>query len=142
MKKVKIKIALTTLLLITICLSGCEDEPTAAEKTEAVLISGEWNNPIVTVNGIDESALYQDFTIKFNSNSYTSSGGSPLWPSSGTWSFKDESAKALILDNSKEVQINEITDVNLELAIQNDNNTFKSGRMNSVKGKNVFRLSK
>jgi hypothetical protein len=142
MKKSKIKIILTILLLTILCLSGCEDEPTVKEKTEAMLISGEWHNPIVTVDGIDESTLYQNFTIKFNSNSYTSSGGSPLWPSSGTWTFKDESAKVLILDNAKEVQINEITDVNLELAIQNDNTTFTSGRVNSIKGKNVFKLSK
>jgi hypothetical protein len=142
MKNSNIKMALTILLFPTICLLGCEDEPTVKEKTEAMLISGEWNKPIVTVDGIDESALYQDFTIKFTSNSYTSSGGSPLWPSSGTWTFKDESAKVLILDNTKEIQINEITDVNLELAIQNDNTTFTSGRVNSIKGKNVFRLSK
>jgi len=142
MKNSNIKLALTILLFTSICLAGCEDEPTVAEKTETMLISGEWNNPIVTVDGIDESALYQDFTIKFNSNSYTSTGGGPLWPSSGTWTFKDESAKSLILDNNKEVQINAITDANLELAIQNDNTTFKTGRVNSIKGKNVFKLSK
>lgn len=142
MKNLKIKIALTILLFTTICLPGCEDEPTVKEKTEAMLMSGEWNQPIVTVDGVDKSSLYQDFTIKFSSNSYFSSGGSPLWPASGTWVFKDESAQVLILDNIKEVQINEITDVNLELAIQNDNTTFKSGRVNSIQGKNVFRLKK
>jgi hypothetical protein len=130
------------MLLTTAVLLGCEDEPTIAEKTEAMLTSGEWNKPIVTVDGIDESSLYQDFTIKFNKNSFTTSAGGPLWPASGTWTFKDESAKALILDNTMEIQISEITDTNLELAIQNEATTFKAGRIKSIKGKNIFILSK
>lgn len=140
-KHITIRIS-AIILLVALGLFSCNDEPTPAEKTEALLISGIWSNPVVTVDGIDQSDLYQIFTITFTKTNYTTAGGSPLWLSSGTWAFKDENAKVLILDGSHEVPINEITETNLELVVQNDNTTFKSGRVNSVKGANKFRLTK
>ena len=137
------KIALAILLLAVVSISGCKDHaPNVQERVEGMLVSAEWNQPVVTVDGVDHSDLYQNFTIRFNKNTYTSSGGSPLWPAAGTWNFTDESAKAINLDGKMEIHINEITDVNLELAFQNDNTTFASGRVKSVGGKNVFRLKK
>lgn len=136
------KISIAIVLFAALSISSCNDEPTVAEKVEGMLVSVAWSKPIVTVDGIDQSNLYQAFTITFTKTNYTTSGGSPLWPSTGTWTFKDESAKALLLDGTREVQINEITGTNLELAVQNNNTTFKSGRVNSIIGKNIFRLSK
>ena len=136
------KISMVAILLAAAFISGCDDGPSAAEKVEGLLLSVAWIKPIVTVDGIDQSNLYQDFNITFTKTNYTTSGGSPLWPSTGTWTFKDESATVMILDGTREVQINEITGANLELAVQNNNTTFKSGRVKSIIGKNVFRLSK
>ena len=143
MKKLIVRGSLALLVLVVVMMSGCQgDEPTAQEKTEAILISAEWNNPSVTVDGVDQSALYQTFIIKFTKGTYTSSGGGPLWPSSGTWVFTDETGKMIILDGKMEVHINEITENSLELAVQNVDTTFASGRTNSIKGKNVFKLKK
>lgn len=136
------KISIAIVLFVALSISSCNDEPTVAEKVEGILVSVAWSKPIVTVDGIDQSDLYQSFTLTFTKTNYTTSGGSPLWPSTGRWAFKDESANALLLDDTREVQINEITGTNLELAVQNNNTTFKSGRTNSVIGKNVFRLKK
>lgn len=136
------KISIAIVLFAALSISSCNDEPTVAEKVEGMLVSVAWSKPIVTVDGIDQSNLYQDFSITFTKTNYTTSGGSPLWSPTGTWAFKDESAKALLLDGTREVQINEITGTNLELAVQNNNTTFKSGRVNSIIGKNVFRLKK
>jgi PBP1b-binding outer membrane lipoprotein LpoB len=141
-KNSKTKISMVAILLAAAFISGCHDEPSVSEKVEGMLVSVTWNKPVVTIDGIDQSNLYQDFTITFTKTNYSTSGGSPLWPTSGTWKFTDETAKAIRLDENKEVQINEITETNLELAIQNDNTTFKSGRINSVKGINKFRLIK
>lgn len=135
-------ISIAIVLFAALSISSCNDEPTVAEKVEGMLVSVAWSKPIVTVDGIDQSNLYQAFAITFTKANYTTSGGSPLWPSTGTWTFKDESARVLLLDGTREVQINEITGTNLELAVQNNNTTFKSGRVNSIIGKNVFRLSK
>ena len=136
------KISMFSILIAAMVISGCDNAPSATEKVEGMLVSVAWSKPIVTVDGIDQSNLYQDFTITFTKTNYTTSGGSPLWSPSGTWIFKDESAKVLKLDGKQEIQINEITGTNLELAVQNNNTTFKSGRVNSIIGKNVFRLSK
>lgn len=143
MKSTLLKVVVSVLALAAISFSGCNgDEPTVQEKTEALLVSAEWNKPVVTVDGVVQSDLYSDFTIKFIKGTYTSAGGGPLWPTSGAWVFKDEAATTLLLDGKMEVRINEITETSLELEVQNENTTFISGRMNSIKGKNVFKLKK
>lgn len=142
MKKSKVNVGVALLVSAVVILSGCKDEPTVQEKTEAMLVSAEWNNPIVTVDGVDQSDLYASFTIKFIKGTYNTSGGSPLWPTSGAWVFKDEAATTLMLDGKMEVRINEITEIALEVELQNNNTTFVSGRTNSIKGKNIFKLKK
>ncbi|MBK7651309.1 MAG: hypothetical protein IPJ20_12070 [Flammeovirgaceae bacterium] len=141
MKNTMTRISRAIIILTTTILLGCGDNgPTAQEKTEALLVSAQWKNPVVTVDGIDQSALYQNFKIQFGHNTYTSSGGEPLWPASGTWVFVDENATTLKLDGKLEIKISELTETNLELIFQNDNSTFTSGR--SIKGENKFRLKK
>jgi hypothetical protein len=143
MKNTMTRISMAIIILTTTILLGCGDNgPTAQEKTEALLVSAQWKNPVVTVDGIDQSALYQNFKIQFGHNTYTSSGGEPLWPASGTWVFVDENATTLKLDGKLEIQISELTETNLELIFQNDNTTFTSGRSMSIKGENKFRLKK
>lgn len=111
-------------------------------RLQALLVSAQWKNPVVTVDRIDQSTLYQNFKIQFGHNTYTSFGGEPLWPTSGTWIFVDENATTLKLDGKLEIQISELTETNLELIFQNDNTTFTSGRSMSIKGENKFRLKK
>ncbi len=143
MKNTMTRISRAIIILTTTILLGCGDNgPTAQEKTEALLVSAQWKNPVVTVDGIDQSALYQNFKIQFGHNTYTSSGGEPLWPASGTWVFVDENASTMKLDGKLEIKISEITETNLELIFQNDNSTFTSGRSMSIKGENKFRLKK
>lgn len=143
MKNTMTRISRPIIILTTMILLGCGDNgPTVQEKTEALLVSAQWKNPVVTVDGIDQSALYQNFKIQFGHNTYTSSGGEPLWPASGTWVFMDENATTMKLDGKLEIKISELTETNLELIFQNDNTTFTSGRLMSIKGGNKFRLKK
>ncbi len=130
-------------LLLTI--AGCknDDEPTAQERITLMLTSAEaWQNPEVTVDGVDYSDLYKDFSITFNESAYTTVGGAPVWAASGTWKFLNEEATLLKLDDTREVEINSISDDILELSFQWNENTFEPGRVNSVKGKQKFKLKK
>src|SRR6478736_5623501 len=136
MKNTLLKVVTIVLMLAVITLSGCKDEPTQQEKTQAQLVSAQWVTPVVTVDGVDQSDLYANFNIKFLKDTYSTQGGGPLWATSGTWSFANDTASTLMLDGDTEVQLNEITETSLTLTVQNENTTFISGRAHSVKGKN------
>ena len=134
-------LALTIFLL---SLTGCKKdvELTAQERVEKILTSTEaWQEPTVTVDGVDYSDLYKNFQIKFSKNSYTSSGGAPVWAAAGTWVFINDEASLMKLDGAREVEIS-VTDDFLELSFQWEDNTFEPGRTNSVKGKQKFKLKK
>ncbi|MGE0587373.1 MAG: hypothetical protein AB7O48_02280 [Cyclobacteriaceae bacterium] len=141
----------SSLYNITLCaivlmgsLAGCKkDEPTAQEQVTKMLTSAEaWQDPIVTVDDVDQSALYTDFVISFSNTNYTSANGSPVWKSAGTWVFKDEMAQIMIFDGVQEVEITSISNEELELSVQWNEDTFEPGRTRSVKGKNKFKLKK
>ncbi len=130
-------------LLLT--FAGCKnnDEPTPLERITSMLTSAEaWQNPEVTVDGVDYSDLYKDLSITFSKSEYTTVGGAPIWATSGKWKFLNEEGTLLKLDDTREVEINSISDDILELSFQWEENTFEPGRINSVKGKQKFKLKK
>lgn len=130
---------------ILLLLPGCghNHELTTKEKIMSMLTSAEsWNNPEVTVDGVDYSVIYQDFSIAFSNGEYTTTAGFPVWKMSGTWVFLNEEATLINMDDTREVEINSISDDFLELTFQWDENTFEPGRGKSVKGKNKFKLKK
>lgn len=120
-----------------------DDAPTAQEKTTTMLTSAAaWQSPVVTVDGVDYSDLYKDFSIKFDKNTYTTTSDAPVWKASGTWVFINEEATLMKMDDAREVEINSISDDFLELSFQWNEDTFEPGRINSVKGKQKFKLKK
>lgn len=133
-------------IVLTVSLgSGCnkDNQPTAQELVTSILTSAEaWQNPEVSVDGVDYSDLYKDLSITFTESAYTTVGGEPVWAASGTWKFLNEEGTMLKLDETREAEINSISDDILELSFQWDENTFEPGRVNSVKGKQKFKLKK
>lgn len=131
--------------LVLFPLSACKEETPFSdqEQVTALLVSATaWQDPIVTVDDVDQSALYKDFSITFTNTTYTSANGSPVWKSAGTWMFKDEAARVMILDGTREVEITSISNELLELSLQWEEDTFEPGRIRSLKGKNKFKLKK
>lgn len=137
-------------LLVSVCLisilvfASCKKEDTLSAKDETLikLIAAPWADAVVTVDGVDYSDLYKDFSITFTESAYTTVDGAPVWAASGTWKFLNEEATLLKLDDIREVEINSLSDDILELTFQWDENTFEPGRVNSVKGKQKFKLKK
>jgi hypothetical protein len=128
--------------LVCAILSGCKEEPlTEQEQVTEVLVSAEaWGDPVVTVNGVDVSDVYKDFRIQFSPGTYSTMSGAPMWAASGKWKFGDETAKHMILDDTVEVDIIELTETRLELERFWKVETFVPGRAKSVQGKNKFRM--
>ncbi|WP_420583421.1 hypothetical protein [Reichenbachiella sp.] len=136
----------TYLLIATllICSVSCTDEELSKEEiTKQKLTESPWGDPVVLVDGVDESATYLDFSIDFSDGTYTSENGEPIWASSGTWEFKDNTGSVMILDGDLEVTVNAVDAESLELALQWEQTTFElEGRTRSIFGRHLFFMRK
>lgn len=138
----KVITQLSVVLLFSLLSCSNEETPTSQETVTTMLTSAEaWQEPSVTVDGVDYSDLYKNFQIKFDESTYTSSGGAPVWAAAGTWVFINEEATLIKMDGSREVEML-VSDEFLELSFQWEENTFEPGRVKSVKGKQKFKLKK
>jgi hypothetical protein len=132
-------------VILLLALPGCtkKEELTAQEKTTALLTTpAGWQSPVVTVDGVDYSALYKDFSIKFDKSTYTTTSGAPMWKASGTWVFINAEATLMKMDGTRDVEINSLSADVFELSFQWEENTFNPGRTSSIKGKQKFKLKK
>lgn len=129
------------VLILLAFVSSCkEDGPSLIEQAKAQLTAGPWGKPTVTVEGVDQSNAYEDFTITFGDQTYQSVNGDPMWQSTGTWAFADNEGKVMTLDGDIEVKINRLDGDALELELVWDETTFEPGRTQSFRGRNIFFL--
>src|SRR6478609_1777892 len=136
----KRKVVLAFLAVVTLAtlihLSGCTTgggDPTPApvskqEEVKAKLMSPTWKMQSVMVDGTDKTSIYKDLSLKFTTSGFTSTNGGAVWPATGTWSFTDENATAVKRDDGLEVQLQEVTDSSLKLALTWSKTTLGPGR--------------
>jgi hypothetical protein len=149
MKQVNIKSMNRILVLLFITgvmlqFAGCKKADPKPSETEVVkekLTSSTWTLQNVTVDGVDQTAVYQGLTINFTETTYTTTKGGLVWPASGTWSFTDDTATTIKRDDGIEVGV-EVTDTSLKLTLTWAKATFGTGRVASVKGLHVFTFRK
>jgi len=138
-------LGLSTLFICCLSMSSCKknSDETVQEKTLKML-TGTWHINTVTADGIDNSSLYTGLALTFASGAYTvvTSGQSPVWPASGTWSFTDNSATSFTRDDNVIVSITSLTNTNLTLTLQWAKTTYGGGRESSIAGVNIFQFSK
>jgi hypothetical protein len=138
-------ISLSALILFVSCFlfSSCkENEETAPNETLALLSSGTWHIINVTVDGVERDDLFIGFTLTFLPETYTSTGGNPVWTSSGTWAFANSTSSVMTRDDGTMVTIASLTDTSLTLTLQWNQTTLGGGRINSISGKHVFEFNK
>jgi hypothetical protein len=150
---------LSVFVLLTVCITfvhcGGDDpkpdpEPTQREKVTALLTAngGKWQPSGavgITVDGVDvTSELFENFSITFSETTFTTTGTSPVWLRSDTWTFKNDNADVIIRgQDGKEVSILEISETQLKLKLEWDETTTTSGgRKKSLKGTHEFTLNK
>jgi hypothetical protein len=142
--------AMIALTLIASCKS---DEPglTPEQRVTKILTEngGTWKLPAiagVTVDGLDVTKdLFPGFSITFGEGTLTTTGTTPVWLRQDTWTFKDETATAIIRgQDGKEITISEITTDQLILTLEWDKETYddETGRSKSIKGTYQFALDK
>jgi hypothetical protein len=123
---------------------GGDPDPvkTEVEKTRLTLTTSAWKIQSSTVDGTDQSGLFKNLTITFTTAGFTTVNGGAVWPSNGTWSFVDDTAKSFKRDDGIVVSIDSITETALTLSLTWTKTTFGGGRLLSISGKNVFVLGK
>jgi hypothetical protein len=133
-----------TLVWYSLSLTGCKsDLPTAQEKITTILThAAGWEKPTVIVDNVDYSDHYGNFEIVFNKTTYSTTAGAPIWNTDGTWKLLDKEATLLEFDDSLQAQITLVSEDLIELEFQWHQNTFKPGRVKSIKGKNKFKLKR
>lgn len=125
-------------------------EPTEKEKVTELLVAGgqSWqpsSSSRITVEGVDVTDEYfEGFSIKFGTNTFTTTGTTPVWLRSDTWEFTDDNATAFIRgQDEKVVTITNISESELNLTLEWDSTTYaEGGRIRSTPGTYVFTLSK
>jgi len=131
------------LLFVSGCKGKSEDpKPSKQDEVQAILISGNWRIQTVTVDGVDETDVYEGLTLRFTATNYTSTNGLPVWPASGTWVFTSDAATAFERNDGMLVEILEATPTSLKLGLAWDETTIGSGRASSVEGDHVFSFVK
>lgn len=132
--------ALSATLTVTSCK---DDDPSATETNLNRLTVHHWNLIKVTVDGVDKTSLFSGLTLQWNKdNTFVATNGGVMWPSTGTWSFTDDSAQTLFVSLSNnadaEVTIETLNDTNLIISLHWDETTLGQGRVKSVKGDHFF----
>ncbi|MCX8490404.1 MAG: hypothetical protein ORN54_04990, partial [Cyclobacteriaceae bacterium] len=76
-----------------------------------------------------------------NDKTFTSSGGEPIWPSSGSWDFTDASAKGISIDNLS-LTILEVTNNKFSYSLPWTKTSLAGGRIGSIPGDITFVMVK
>jgi hypothetical protein len=135
-----ISILLVTTLFIMSC--GGDTPPSVAEVTTKKLVSNNWKVSSVQVDGADQTALYTGMILNFDATIFTTTKGEPVWPSSGTWTFTDNTAETIKRNDDLEITIVEVTETSLKLSLDWATGTLGPGRAASVSGNHVFTFEK
>ena len=130
--------------LLFLTYSSCKGpepvvEPTPVEVTTALLIGPAW---VVQSVKVDDVALdlYKSLNVSFTADGkYTSVNGGAIWSASGTWKFKDETAKVMIREDGLEIAIDAITEKAMTISFTRTGDiVYEVGRNEAVSGKHVF----
>lgn len=144
MKKHSINYIISFLILAiaVVSFSGCGDDGEDENPTVKRLTSGTWKLSSVTVDGVNQDALFQGFAVSFTTKGFSAVNGDPVWPASGTWTFGDPDKKIIRRNDGVDVTIESLTDNTLKLSLNWTKGTLSGGRVSSVSGNHVFELVK
>jgi hypothetical protein len=130
-----------TLGMLIMLVTSCDKSETAPD-VQALLTSGTWKISAVTLDGTNKNDLFPNLTLTFTSTGFTATGSSPVWPSSGTWTFLNSDQKAIVRGDQVEVTLDVITETELTLKMTWNKTTLGGGRVASLRGNYIFTFSK
>lgn len=133
---------LVVCLLILFKLSCCNrpDPETTLQVRTKLLTASTWKIEEVNVDGVDQTSLFQNLTLRFTATGFNSSNGEPVWPTSGTWTFGDSEGVLIQRSDGIEMHIEALDDRTLVLSFMWPTTTLGGGRANSIAGSHRFRF--
>lgn len=127
----------------TIVFSSCKtDEVSPTERNRNLLKSGTWSVSYVKVDGVDRSDLFKGLKLTFSDQEVTAENGGPIWGTTLSWLFTDNTAREFTLGSVQVVSINELTSSSLNITLIWDKTTLDGGRLQSVEGLHEFQFVK
>lgn len=132
------------ILSVLVALSACDPKKDPSPKEAALqrLISGPWVLNTLTIDNVDQTSQFSGLTLSFTATNYsTTNGKAPVWPSSGTWAFKDDTGKSIVRDGSLDVTVSELIQNTLEVTFTMST-TYGGGRVSSLGGNYKCRFTK
>jgi hypothetical protein len=143
----QIKFTVTLLAIVTLAVSftacgGDEDAKPASDDVKALLTASTWKMNAVTVDGTDQTDLYEDLAINFGNTTFSAVNGAGVWPNSGTWSFTSDAGTAIQRGDGLIVTIREISETILRLELSWTKGTIGPGRSQSIAGNHIFTFGK
>ena len=128
------------------CKGGGDDPGPGNNQSESDLVTGlltasPWKIKSLTIDGVAKNA-YPNLVVTFTKTTFTSTGGVPVWPATGSWMFTDDTAKFFKRDDQTVVAIESIDQSNLTMSLTWSQTSLGPGRVSSVAGKHVFVMGK
>ncbi len=131
-----------TIIFSLLNIIGCGSEPQSeTDRIKSLLKSSNWKVQSVLVDGVDQTNVYAGLSLNFTDVEFSSTNGRAVWPAIGTWRFSDQSGKAILRNDGLVVTIVDVAEGKLVLSLTWTKTTL-GGRLDSVKGTNVFTFSK
>lgn len=142
--------AVTCITLVAIFLNlfffaACRNDDSPQLETDKIrqtLTSGTWIIQSVTIDGVDNTDMYAGLTLTFTNSGFTVTNAGVVWPSTGVWTFPDETGKRILRGDDLLIEVREINDSRLVLALNWTSTTFGPGRISSISGEHVFTFGK
>ena len=140
-KSISVFMLLSAVMLLSDCGGKSDPAPaTEAQRVTGLMKAGTWKIQNVTVDGVDQTALFKNFTISFGDTNFTTVNGTVVWPPSGTWKFVNDQATSFTRDDGLVVTIQSISSTSFIMSLVWTKTTLGPGRMESVKGTTVFTM--
>ena len=135
--------SLLIFFFLILCSCGKDDpKPTEEERVTELLQGSAWTIKDVKVDDVVLD-LYAGLNVTFKQDgTYTSVKGGAIWPATGTWKFKDETATAMIREDDLEIGIQNIEATSLTITFTWKDDVFIEGRTGAVSGKHVLVLGR
>lgn len=124
------------------CSSGEPTPKSTPDQVTAKLTASPWKVRTVTVDGTDQSTLFNNFSIAFTATGFTTTNGGLVWPSNSTWSFTDANATAFERGDGLIIQLLDVSNTSLKMGLTWSKNTIGPGRIESVSGQHAFVMGK
>lgn len=113
MKKLKyIYSAVLVIAILGLSSCGSDDDPTAQELAFEKL-SGTWNlanGGSIMIDGQDASLNFAGFSFSFTDGTYSTANAGDLFRATGTWSWQNEAAQSITIDDGKTITIATLTE--------------------------------